>query len=193
MKRKKIGVDLDSVLASLTPHLLEFHNQNYGTNLKEEDCIDYRLSLLWGCSVDEVVKRLYEFYDSNYFNKVVPVKGSQRGIDYLASKYDLYVITSRPTWIEDKTVGWLKKYFTEKFLEIRLTNQVSIGEKKKSKAEVGAELGIDYLIDDHIDYVLDAYNNGISAIIRDRPWNRGRDLPEGILRFYDWEEIESYL
>ena len=192
-KKQKIGVDLDEVLAILTPKLLEYHNDVYGTDSNIDDCEEYGLWLLWGCSKNECTRRVCDFYKSKYFKEVEPVKGSKEGIEYLVNKYDLFVITSRPSWLEKETVEWVEKYFPNKFKGIVLTNQVSIKEEMKTKSEVGKELGISYLIDDHIEYVMDSYDNGIKVVVFEMPWNRKADLPNEIMRVSNWSEIKKHL
>lgn len=192
-KKQKIGVDLDEVLAELSPKLLEYHNDIYGTGFSIDDCEDFRLAILWGCSRNECTRRVHDFYKSKYFKEVKPVKGSKEGIEYLANKYDLFVITSRPSWLEKETVEWVEKYFPNKFKDIILTNQVSIKEEMRTKSEVGKELGISYLIDDHVEYLMDSYDNGIKIIAFDMPWNRKTDLPDEVIRISNWSEIKKHL
>lgn len=192
-KKQKIGVDLDSVLAELSSKLLEYLNDTYDTDFSVDDCKEYDLSSMWNCSKNECTRRVYDFYKSKYFEEVKPVKGSKEGIKYLANKYDLFVITSRPSWLEKETVEWVEKYFPSKFKKVILTNQVSIEEKMKTKSEVGKELGISYLIDDHVEYLMDSFNNGIKVIAFDMPWNRKADLPDEVIRISNWKEIEKHL
>lgn len=184
---------MDEVLADLTTVLIEYYNKKDKTLLTVEDCKSYNLGLLWDKDRKGVVDRVFEFYRSDEFLGIKPVEGSIRGIDYLFKKYDLYVITSRPTWLRKKTVEWVEKYFPNKFKEVILTNQASIGGDKKKKSQVGKEIGIKYLIEDHMDYVMDAYEEGIGVFVKDMPWNREEELPDSVVRFYDWKEIEKYL
>ncbi len=189
-----IGIDIDSVIAEIIPPLFQFNNDVYKTNLKKHHQITYDLSPRLKISPDLVIKRIYEFYDSKYFDLIKPVKGSKKGIRELSKRHRLSAITSRPHYIEQKTINWLETYFPKQFSSIYHTNQVSPPTApKKKKSQVGKSLGIDLFIDDHLDFVFDVASLGIPILLFNQPWNQLQILPKGITRVYSWEEIIKLL
>jgi uncharacterized HAD superfamily protein len=173
--------------------IIQFHNTEYGTSSKLEDHTSYGLNDVWGIPVNDVIDRVFEFYNSKYFDEILPVTGSVSGVEYLSKKYDLMVITSRPTWLKDKTVEWLEKYYPNKFKKIVLTNQFSKKGKLIHKSQVCKEEGIETMIEDAVDYAMDCVKEGIKVYLYDMPWNREVDLPDEVVRLYNWKEIEKYL
>lgn len=189
-----IGVDIDSVIAETVPHLLRFFNKIYGTNFNKRKHTSYYFASLFNISLEEVLNELHAFYDSRNFNLVKPVRGSQKGIEYLSKKHQLSAITSRPSHIEKKTLQWLDTYFPKQFLTVHHTNQVShANEPKKKKSEICQELGIELLIDDHLDFAIDVASVGIPVLLFNQPWNQTNKLPKGIQRVRSWKEIREML
>lgn len=193
MKKSKIGIDLDSVLAEMGPALNNYHNRKWGTNLSEADYIHYGLSKIWNCSPDEVVDRVYEFYETSDFDNIEPVKGSQAGINYLSERYELLLITSRPGFLEEKTHQWLDNYFSGQFDEVIHTGQFSKNTKAPPKSQIAKQKNIIAMVEDSYEYATDLVKNGIFVYLRDMSWNRSFDDLPNMKRFYDWKEIEYYL
>jgi uncharacterized HAD superfamily protein len=63
--------------------------------------------------------------------------------------------------------------------------------KGKSKGEICAEIGADYMIEDGPEYALDVASKGINVLLYDAPWNRKHVFPDNVKRIYSWSEIEK--
>lgn len=190
----KIGIDMDSVIAEILGPMVEFHNRKYFTTLTSEDHTMYDLSAVWRCSPNEVLTRIYEYYESSFFDSVQPVEGSLQGVEYLYKKYDLYLITSRPHIIENKTASWLNTFFPGKFKKICHTNQISQEhEIKKMKSTVCKEEGIMHMIDDAPDYALDCASVNIQVYLFSAPWNYNYPRHKHIKPVKGWDEIVQLL
>lgn len=186
----KIGVDLDAVLGDIMTPLTDFHNRKYGTKHKLEDNTNYDLSLIWGCSKDEVVSRVYEFYFSPQLEQILPIEGAIDGVKKLAEEHELHVITSRPYVIDKPTRKWINKHFPNQFRSIFHTNQMSkSGTPRKKKSEACKQLGIELIIDDHTDFVFDCVSIGIKAFLFDAPWNQAAKKNINVVRVKSWKEI----
>lgn len=189
-----IGVDIDSVIAEIVHPLFQFHNDVYYTRVKKHQHTRYDLSPTWQVSQEEVLKRVYEFYASPYFDLVKPVKGAKKGIQYLSKRHKLSAITSRPYHIEQKTIRWLDMHFPKQFSAIRHTNWFSSpNAPKKKKSEICLEIEIELLIDDHLDFAYDVASIGIPVLLFNQPWNQTNTLPKGIRRVHSWKEIIKLL
>jgi len=186
---------MDSVLADLGPSLVSFHNAKYGTHLALEDHLDFDLTKIWKCPEDEVIRRIHEFYETTYFDKIVPVVGSQDGVAYLKSKYDLHLITSRPNHIEKKSLEWLYTYFPDSFKIIHHTNQMAKkGSVYKTKGQVCKENDVTIMIEDALHNVEDCVHVGVKVLLFTQPWNKAKkNLHSNIKRVNDWKDIRNYL
>lgn len=170
--KRAIGIDKDDVLIDLNGSLHPFHNKHYGTSVTFEDLHTFDLREMWGCTPDEVMERVYRFYDSKEFQGLVPVEGAVEAVTSLSGQNKLMVVTSRPSFMLGRTKASIDRYFPGLFDGIHLTNGFSNDGLKRKKSEVCLELGITTLIDDHIDNLIDCAENGITPILFRRPWNR---------------------
>ena len=159
-----IGIDVDSVLADLMVPLNAFHNKMSGTCITMDDYLEYSLVETWGCAHQEVVDQVYAFYESPEMDNIPLIPGAIDGITYLRQKNELIVITSRPSTTKLSTCRWLNTHFPHSFKDIILSNQFSRNNgESKTKGEIGRELGVEVMIDDHIDYVEDCIQHGIKS------------------------------
>jgi len=187
-----VGVDLDEVLANFVPCLLNFHNKKYGTDLTREQVHTYDLWKVWGGTIEEAIRKVREFYQSDEFRQILPVNGSQEGIDVLREKNELVVITSRPHDIKEETRAWLDQYFPGKFLQVYHTNDwapAGSGKRKTEKPDICHNLGAGIFIEDNIEYAIACAEKGVRAFLLDCPWNQADSLPERVTRVKSWREL----
>lgn len=182
----KIGVDLDEVVAKLVPKLIKFLNTKYDKNIKETDIIRYDFGYLYGLSKPDFYKEIQQFYISKDFRNIKPVKGSQSSITRLTSDHWLFAITARPPSTKFETNLWLDKYFHNKFVNVIYTDG-------SAKGDICNNLGIDYLIDDHINYINEACSKGVKCLLMQRTWNKNSTVPKNAKVVKDWKEIERLL
>lgn len=120
-----IGVDMDSVIAELIRPADRFHNRVYGTSIQYDDHTSYDLRNNWECDLEEMFRRIFEFFNSPEFSTILPISGSQKVLTQLSRRHSLHLITSRPHSIEEKSKKWLNEYFPHVFNSIHHTNQIS--------------------------------------------------------------------
>jgi uncharacterized HAD superfamily protein len=191
----KIGIDMDSVIAEIMEPMYSFHNAKYKTNASPKDQNSYDLTSIWNCSHIEALNRINEFYASSYFHETKPVEGSVEGIKHLLRQHhQLILVTSRPPYMEQKSITWLNEHFKGSFIKVCHTNQVSHEhEKKRKKSEICLEENVEVMIEDHIDYAVDCASVGIRVFLFNMPWNQTKALPKGIRRVFSWKEIIGLL
>jgi len=185
----KIGIDLDEILGGLVPELLKFHNDKYKTNFKLEDFFSYKLWEVWGGNREEAIEKIYEFYKTDFFKNIKPIKGSQKAIEKLKKNNELFIITARQNVIKKETRLWVEKNFPNAFSNIHFTNHYAQKEKLKTKKEVCDLLDVDILIEDSLEYSSECVNPKRKIFLMDYPWNKSDNLPKNIERVYSWEEI----
>lgn len=185
-----IGVDLDDVLVDTCSAIIRFHNDTYGTNLTKDKFYSWRLGDLWGVTNEEANKRVREFYNSPYFKNMEPVVGSIDAVTTLKQSNELIVVTSRLNQSVELTKGWMDFYFRNKFQGIYFAKNFYAQDKKdKSKSEICLDLGVEFLIEDSLDYAVQCAEKGIEVLLYDAPWNQYEKLPERIRRVNNWKEI----
>ena len=187
----KIAFDLDEVLAGFTVKVLEFHNAIYGTSVVFSEVKDFYLDDIWGGTRDEAVRKVYDFFKTDYFRDIPPLPGSQLMIKKLKQEgHELIVITGRQAVIRRQTEDWLARHFPGIFSEIYLTNHHSYEGKTYRKSDFLRQSQAKVYIDDHLDYVLDCAKTNVQILLYDYPWNQTtHKLPENVKRVYSWPQI----
>ncbi len=195
MAKKVIAVDIDDVLAVNGKSFVEFSNKQWGTKLTIEDFQeDFRT--MWGVSNEEVVRRMEEYAglgvvaDYPHFEDAVPV------LKNLSEKFDLVIVTSRRKSLMAHTAIWIAKYFGDIFKEVHYSgifDALDHGSYHATKADICAEVGADFLIDDQLKHCVAVAEAGIEAILfGDYTWNRTPNLPDGVTRVLNWEQVGNY-
>ena len=184
----KIGVDLDEVLVKFSEGTFNYYNSIHGTDYNNSQLKDYCLWKVWGGTKDDAIELVYDFYDSDLFDKIEAVEGAIEGINHLAQKHELSLITGRQFDFTEKTMKCIDKYFPGKFSEIYFMNDYSKdGGKSRKKSDVCVELGVDLLIEDVTSYTEGCNEKGIEVMLLNYPWNQ--EYVPGAIRVDSWKEI----
>ncbi|MBU3904742.1 MAG: hypothetical protein KJ906_01170 [Nanoarchaeota archaeon] len=184
----RIGIDVDQVLLDILPPLLEYHNERYGTNSSVSELASRNLAQVWNCDQKETLKRIHDFYNTKYFNKVVPITGAVKSAQQLAKNYELYTVTSRTIKHADKTVKQIEKHFPNIFDMILFDNEYNNDTIDiRKKIEVCQDYNLKILVDDHAKNLRDIPSN-MTGILFDRPWNQ-KETPKDVIRAYDWKGV----
>ncbi|OHB16575.1 MAG: hypothetical protein A2544_00995 [Candidatus Zambryskibacteria bacterium RIFOXYD2_FULL_43_10] len=186
-----IGFDLDNVLLNFSEALHAHHNATYGTKYKTKDVKFIELHKVWNCTEEEAKRRVFDFFGSQNHWSALPINGAVEGIQKLKHSHRLFVVTSKPEELREKTLEWLDRHFPKKFDEIHFTNQYYGNGPERTKGEVCKELGIEIFVDDFLHNVEDVANLGIPALLFNAPWNQGEVKPP-ITRVYSWDEIVDF-
>lgn len=187
-----IGIDIDDVLAEFQIPFLKFYNNKHATFFQKKDIHKYDYTKIFNISYEDLVKNIYEFYQTKEFEQLLPSKDSRRVIRSLKDEHKLYVITSRPFFLKKKTHLWIEKHYPRCFQKVLHTNQFSPkGELSISKTSMCKENHISILIDDAPDYVLDAAQNGLRVILLEKPWNKKLRQHPQISVAHCWNDIPN--
>lgn len=188
---KRIGIDLDQVLADFSAAFDEFHDTHYGTDFRTNPPSDFYLSKILDISEEEELDRVRKFYDTHFFLEMKPFPDAVSAIEELSQRYQLFVITSRPEFVEKETKAWIAKYFPDCFTDIILTNHYFGGTKKKSA--VCLENKIDYMVEDMAHYANDCAEAGVPTFLITRLWNINEKLASNVTRVDNWADIVKVL
>ncbi|MEK6875410.1 MAG: hypothetical protein AABX30_01885 [Nanoarchaeota archaeon] len=196
----KIGIDVDECLINLVDNFLDFNREKYKIDVKREDVFCYDFWEIFKIPKKEAYRRMDEFFNSKFFERVSPVDGAKKAIYELSKNREnkLYVITSRPIHIKNKTKEQLEGFFGEVFYDISHTDeysdferQISEVNRKTKKVRVCQDRKIDVLIEDSLKNALECAEGveGIEILLMNQPWNKNGNLPSNVYRVYSWEEI----
>jgi len=189
----QIGLDMDEVVVSLMDGLIEYYHERFNTRLRKENFFSYNLWEVWGGTKEEAIRILNDFYDSPFFEEILPVEGSIEAIDHLVNENDLHIITSRPSAIKEKTERCIERHFDNKFKTITFTRPHILSEGNLSKADVCKDLDIDVFIEDYGKYALECASKGIKTILfGDWSWNRDCPHHPNMQRAKNWKEALEY-
>lgn len=113
MAKRKIIVDVDDVLLEFLKGLNDFYNDKHGTSFKYRDYGSYGLHEIWGCSPEEALKMVHEFYRHPSFMELEPVEFAKEILEKLAGKGDEFVAASyRAEWTQDQTRECIAQNFS---------------------------------------------------------------------------------
>lgn len=190
--KKKIGVDIDDVIAGFMKSYLEFYNKKYNTQINLQDIKNYHL---WKTGIhkskEDSHKEISEFQNSFDFEKIDLIDGAKEGLNNLSEFYQIYFITSRPEELKDKTIAFFNKYFPNKEFNILYSGDV-YGDNL-SKSEICKTFEISVIIEDNPDYALDCASNGVKVFLLNKPWNENCEMHENIIRVNNWLEVGEKL
>jgi len=183
-KERKIGFDLDDSVFDFIGSFIEYSNKTNKTSLKREDFVRYTFD----------VKKIFDFYNTDFFRKMSPLPNSKEVIISLKQNSLLYVVTSRPDFLYNDTMNHLWENFRHCFSDVFFSSNHHTGDENsgKTKAEICLKKGISVMIDDSLEYALQCAERGINALLLDAPWNRNGEH-RGVIRVKNWKEIGELL
>ncbi len=195
MIRKTIAVDIDDVLADQAEAFLDFSNRTWGTELTIDDYTEHWMEL-WGVDLEEVKSRSDVYHDSGTMSTFRHKSEALPVLKKLKDNYSLVVVTSRRKHVETETLEWIQRHFEGIFDEIHFAgffDDLNSGRWQHTKAEIVAELGAEYLIDDQLKHCVATAEAGINAVLfGEYHWNQTEALPAGITRCAHWYDVERY-
>lgn len=191
----KIVFDLDEVLNEFVRSFILFYEKKSGNKINFEDIRSYNF---WengiGKDREEAASLVNEFYNSEYYNRIVVALHSQEVVKEIMEKgHDIFIVTSRPDNIRERTKEFVKSNFSDK-IEIIHSNDF-FKEGKRSKAEIVKDLGAEIMVEDNLRYAMECSEKGIKVFLLNKPWNK-QEIIEGdknIIRVDDLNEVLRYM
>jgi len=193
----KIGIDIDGVIAEFIEPFLKFYNHKHKTHFRREDFKSFNLWETLGITKAQSTSAVDEFYLTEHFRNIAPVPGSIYGVYSLIKNLgnEGIIITSRPSEIEPDTRNWIKEYFPILSDVCFVNNPAIINDSRTAtKADICSKLGIDFLIEDNLDFVREVRQSSekTRVLVYESPWNKGNDLPDGAQFVKSWGDIREY-
>ncbi len=190
MKIRRLGFDLDDVIADTSSALLQYAKEEHGVELTEEQRKHYKLEEMPGLDPWIAADVYKQVLDPAFFMDVKPVEGAKDVLRFLKRKgRRINIITARPEDNFSFTSKWLKQnglwYNTLTCCSSSL------------KPRMAAELKLETFVDDRFDILMEFVNFRQSGRwkklgVMHRDWNAGM-YHERITRVRTWEDIVGLL
>lgn len=187
---KKIAIDIDGVLADLAMPLMDFCNVRYGTKIEVKDLHSFDFKEIFEITKEEERSFLLDFFKTDYFQNIQPIKDSQNGINALSKNNSLNIITARPKYVENETRLWLERFYENVFSKIHFAENIyASGRPTTLKSDFCLNNDYSVMIEDDSRYANDCSEKGIETILITRPWNKNQFIHLNVKRVEDWESI----
>jgi len=172
---KRLIIDMDDVIADATGQFIEYYEKEFGVRVSR-DSLNHQDEGHGFPAHHDVIRQFP--YRRNFFRTMVPNPGSEKVMEALNQKYDLFIVSAAmefPLSLSEK-LEWLKEYFPY----LSWKQIVFCG----SKTVVHG----DFMIDD-LDYNLAGFNG--EKYIFSAPHNLHVDR---FSRLNNWQEVaETFL
>eukprot|EP01080_Neovahlkampfia_damariscottae_P005889 gene5889-9717_t len=191
--KKVLAVDVDEVICHFVPHLIDFHNEKYETDMVVDTFHNYSFHKVWGGTPEEASAKVEDFFQSDHFKNLLPIKGAYEQLQELKQDFKLVIVTSRQHQLREDTESFIQKYYPDTFDEMLFGNHYGKVGKKMTKSEMCKSIGAELLIDDNLHYANDCATNGIKAILFGKyAWNQYDDeLHENIHHVHHWDDVSD--
>lgn len=189
-----IAVDFDDVIFDCNATLVEFHNARYGTTLKVDDVRSWNLEQVWGCTLDEAIRRVNEYLQTDFHDSAPLIAGAHEGLLKLKTLgYSIILVTSRADDVRPQTEAWIKKNIAGLFSDMYFINHFDASTPKhRSKADVCKEINAGVLIEDAVHHAENVAGSNIPVLLFDQPWNR-TEMGPNIVRVKSWSEVVDWV
>ena len=190
-----VALDLDDLIYPFMQSVVPWASQHLNKTLHVDDFFTFNFEEVWGGTREESLAMMEKFFDE-MTEHPAPIEGAVDAITKLSQEFDLSVITSRTDAMRDSTLDWIELHFSGTFIEVHLTNNYVLDDRpsKRRKVEVCKEIEAIALVDDSFINVSEAAAEGIAGILfGDFAWNRNVQLPNGVTRVHDWNEVTDQL
>lgn len=189
----RIGIDIDGTVTEIIVPLVRFL---HGRGIKVpsyEETVDYDLSKLWKCSSEEMVRRVFDFYNSAEFRILQPMAGVRDAFARLFPPHESYPITSRPDFVEPITRDFFNKHLGGRCKVIYHLGEFGGDGCGETKGSVAERLKLDLFVEDALHNAEEIASRGIPVLLMSQPWNIDRALSNRVMRVNSWDDVVKYV
>lgn len=169
--KKRIALDMDEVIADVTPKFLDLYERDFGERPPRE--------VWWGKKIYQLPNAAHirgYLQEPGFFADLPVMEGSQEVVEWLTEHFDVYAVTAATEFrnsLIDK-LDWLDRHFPF----IGWQRLVLCGDKRIIQA--------DYMIDDHA-WNLQHFNG--KGLLYTASHNVGE---QGYFRVNNWAEVRAF-
>lgn len=180
MYNMKIGVDIDGVISDFVTSFRKLVKKEYGVDFGYDDIHQHDLWKVLGLPRDETLQLIIKTFD--YDLGFQP--GAIEGLNALAKKHEVILITARPPESKQKTLDWLKH------------NNISYSKiifTKEGNKHCVEDENLEVIIDDHLEEISNWIGKTSKILVFNHPWNKSLNIKNHFTRVYSWENILEIL
>lgn len=190
MKIRRLGFDLDDIIADTRTALSDYAFEKFGVELDEEQKKFFKWEDMPNINKNLAKEICLKVKDPSFFMELKPIEGAREVLKFLKKKgRSIHIITSRPETSFIFTSKWLKNN------DIWYNTLTCC--KANWKPRIAAELKIQSFIDDRVD-VMQAFLNFRQSTrflklgLMDKDWNHNFKH-ERVVRLFNWEDVLNLL
>jgi uncharacterized HAD superfamily protein len=186
---KKLALDFDGTIANTNIIKSALIKEKFGLTIPPWQC-DYTFCL------PQIGEEAYREISSVVFEEestlaTPPLDGAVEGIQKLADKFELYLLTARPERRLIFARQWLINYDVEKYFQKLLTSRLP-DDGFQLKLEVCHVNQLDLLIDDDSRHLtVPGYENILRLLMKDG-YQNGLDMPKEVIIINSWSMFYDF-
>ncbi|MFZ5646491.1 MAG: 5' nucleotidase, NT5C type [Bacillota bacterium] len=180
---KRIGVDIDGVIADSQPVIINKLNQHFGSNYTLKDFVNFDPVKMFGMDRRDLDLFIMQ-KEQEIIEEAVPVPGAVDTLKDLSAGNKIIIVSARTPVYLDYTLAWLDRY------NIPRDKLILLGQHDKRQSCL--DLCVDIFIEDNKKNAEQISSCGIPVLLMDATYNQGK-LPDNITRVYNWNEIREYI
>lgn len=185
-----IWVDCDEVLSETINELLKLSPLKE-KGIKRSDITSYELyevEKIW-LTKEQALQNFFSFFESSEYYKTQPVSWAYEKLYERKQKwYNLFVVTARNKPYEQQTRKRVETHFPWIFSNFLFMNKHT--ENEIPKSQLCLQMGIQILIDDNAENILDMNTIGMPWFLLDKPWNQWIKDSKLLHKVYSRDEID---
>ena len=177
--RKRIGIDIDGVIANTQPIIIEELNKHFSRNYILQDFVNFDPLEKYGINRQELHQFIME-RELVLIESAKPMPGAIESINKLITDYQINIISARTPEYHHNTLNWFARY------NISFDSIVHTGTHDKRSHSKKAQVQL--FIEDNLKNAVQISSLGIPVYLFDATYNQG-ELPPLVHRKFSWEEI----
>jgi uncharacterized HAD superfamily protein len=182
---RKIGFDIDGVLADTMRLFLDILLNDYGINhITLNDITRYELQACLDVDPEIISAANQSIIDGNYTGRLEPIDGAARVLKRLCAYGPIRLVTARP--YPGPIQPWVEELLPPEHYPVQITATGGFD----SKADILKAERITYFVEDRLDTCFLLQNYDITPVLFAQPWNR---LPHPFQEVSGWAQLEGLI
>ncbi|MFZ5596212.1 MAG: 5' nucleotidase, NT5C type [Bacillota bacterium] len=180
---KRIGIDIDGVIADSQAVIINKINSFFGKKYSLGDFINFDPEKMLGIDRDALNRFIME-RELEIILEAAPIPDAAKTIRELAERYNINLISARTPDYRPQTVSWLERYGVPH-------HSLHLLGRHDKRAEC-LDLGLNVFVEDNKKNAAQISSCGIPVLLMDATYNQG-DLPPLVTRVFNWKQIRDYI
>ncbi len=182
---KKIGFDIDGVLANTMQLFLDILLQVHGINhISLTDMTQYELSMCLDIDPEIIAAVNRAIIDGDYPGRLKPIDGAARVLKRLSAYGPIRLVTARP--FPGPITAWMAELLPPDRYAVEITATGGF----ENKIDILKAENINYFVEDRLDTCFLLQNHDITPVLFAQPWNR---QPHPFEEVDNWHQLEGLI